>query len=145
MFQKHKYPPHQIRYGGYILGEPVLYIFSFFFTFALLRRRFLAILFFSDYGIIFYSARRTASLVRITETFAISCLRRSYFLLRKKGIPMLNTIESVNSVINNFIWGVPAMICIIGVGLYLSVGLRFCRFANSLCHPRHHRTYFPQA
>ena len=38
---------------------------------------------------------------------------------------MLNTIESVNSVINNFIWGVPAMICIIGVGLYLSVGLRF--------------------
>ena len=38
---------------------------------------------------------------------------------------MLNTIESVNSVINNFIWGVPAMICIIGVGLYLSFGLRF--------------------
>ena len=38
---------------------------------------------------------------------------------------MLNTLESVNSVINNFIWGVPAMICIIGVGLYLSVGLRF--------------------
>ena len=25
---------------------------------------------------------------------------------------MLQTIESVNSVINNFIWGVPAMICI---------------------------------
>ena len=38
---------------------------------------------------------------------------------------MLNTIESINNVINNFIWGVPAMICIIGVGLYLSVGLRF--------------------
>ena len=38
---------------------------------------------------------------------------------------MLNTIESVNNVINNFIWGVPAMICIIGVGLYLSFGLRF--------------------
>ena len=32
---------------------------------------------------------------------------------------MLATIESVNSVVNNFIWGVPAMICIIGVGLVL--------------------------
>ena len=31
---------------------------------------------------------------------------------------MLQTIESINSVVNNFIWGVPAMICIIGVGLY---------------------------
>ena len=29
---------------------------------------------------------------------------------------MLSTIEAVNSVVNNFIWGVPAMICIIGVG-----------------------------
>lgn len=38
---------------------------------------------------------------------------------------MLQTIESVNSVINNFIWGVPAMICIIGVGLYLSVRMKF--------------------
>ena len=38
---------------------------------------------------------------------------------------MLHTIESVNSVINDFIWGVPAMICIIGVGLYLSVRTRF--------------------
>ena len=34
---------------------------------------------------------------------------------------MLATIESVNSVVNNFIWGVPAMLCIIGVGLVLSV------------------------
>lgn len=41
---------------------------------------------------------------------------------------MLQTIESVNSVINNFIWGVPAMICIIGVGLYLSIRLRFIQF-----------------
>lgn len=38
---------------------------------------------------------------------------------------MLQTIETVNSVINNFIWGVPAMICIIGVGLYLSIRTRF--------------------
>ena len=33
---------------------------------------------------------------------------------------MLELITSINSAVNNFIWGVPAMICIIGVGLYLS-------------------------
>ncbi len=34
---------------------------------------------------------------------------------------MLEKIEAINNVVNNFIWGVPAMICIIGVGLYLSI------------------------
>lgn len=38
---------------------------------------------------------------------------------------MLQLIETINSAVNNFIWGVPAMICIIGVGLYLSLRLRF--------------------
>lgn len=38
---------------------------------------------------------------------------------------MLETIESINNVVNNFIWGVPAMICIIGVGLVLSFRTRF--------------------
>ena len=38
---------------------------------------------------------------------------------------MLNTIESINNAVNNFIWGVPAMICIIGVGLYLSIRTNF--------------------
>ena len=38
---------------------------------------------------------------------------------------MLQTIETVNTAINNFIWGVPAMICIIGVGLYLSIRMKF--------------------
>ena len=38
---------------------------------------------------------------------------------------MLETIESINNVVNNFIWGVPAMICIIGVGLVLSIRTRF--------------------
>ena len=38
---------------------------------------------------------------------------------------MLQTIESINSAVNNFIWGVPAMICIIGVGLYLSLRTGF--------------------
>ncbi len=32
---------------------------------------------------------------------------------------MLATIESINNVVNNFIWGVPAMICIVGVGLFI--------------------------
>ena len=38
---------------------------------------------------------------------------------------MLKLIEEINSAINNFIWGVPAMVCIIGVGLYLSIRTRF--------------------
>ena len=38
---------------------------------------------------------------------------------------MLSTIEAINSAVNNFIWGVPAMICIIGVGLVLSFRTRF--------------------
>ena len=38
---------------------------------------------------------------------------------------MLELIKNINGAVNNFIWGVPAMICIIGVGLYLSIGTRF--------------------
>lgn len=38
---------------------------------------------------------------------------------------MLEIIKSVNSAVNSFIWGVPAMICIIGVGLYLSIRTNF--------------------
>ena len=38
---------------------------------------------------------------------------------------MLNTIETINSAVNNFIWGIPAMVCIIGVGLYLSIRTHF--------------------
>ena len=34
-------------------------------------------------------------------------------------------IEKVNGVINNFVWGVPAMLCIIGVGLWLSIRTNF--------------------
>ena len=33
---------------------------------------------------------------------------------------MYELIDSINTVLNNFIWGAPAMVCIIGVGLYLS-------------------------
>ena len=38
---------------------------------------------------------------------------------------MLEIIESINGAVNNFIWGVPAMICIIGVGLILSFRTKF--------------------
>ena len=38
---------------------------------------------------------------------------------------MLSVIESVNTAVNNFIWGVPAMVCIFGVGLYLSIRTNF--------------------
>ena len=34
-------------------------------------------------------------------------------------------ITNLNQAVNQFIWGVPAMICILGVGLYLSIGTRF--------------------
>lgn len=38
---------------------------------------------------------------------------------------MLQAIENINSAVNGFIWGVPAMICIIGVGLVLSCRTKF--------------------
>ena len=38
---------------------------------------------------------------------------------------MLEGISKVNGAVNGFIWGIPAMICIIGVGLYLSIGTGF--------------------
>lgn len=38
---------------------------------------------------------------------------------------MLDRIEAINGVVNNFIWGVPAMICIVGVGLFLSFRTKF--------------------
>ena len=44
---------------------------------------------------------------------------------RKEKKTMLSTIEAINSAVNNFIWGIPAMICIIGVGLVLSFRTRF--------------------
>ncbi len=38
---------------------------------------------------------------------------------------MLEIITNVNTALNNFIWGVPAMVCIIGVGLYLAIRTGF--------------------
>ena len=41
---------------------------------------------------------------------------------------MLYTIENINTAINNFVWGIPAMVCILGVGLYLTIGTGFVQF-----------------
>lgn len=41
---------------------------------------------------------------------------------------MFETIEKVNGAVNSFVWGIPAMICIIGVGLLLSFRTRFIQF-----------------
>ena len=37
---------------------------------------------------------------------------------------MIEWIASVNGAVNNFIWGVPAIICIVGVGLLLTFRTR---------------------
>lgn len=38
---------------------------------------------------------------------------------------MIEMITAVNQAVNSFIWGVPAMVCIIGVGLWLSIRTGF--------------------
>ena len=56
------------------------------------------------------------------DTLKKMCRRKGR---NRKVYYMLHTIETINNAVNNFIWGVPAMICIIGVGLYLSFRTRF--------------------
>ncbi len=41
---------------------------------------------------------------------------------------MVSTIVHINEIINNLVWGVPAMICVIGVGTYLSLFSGFIQF-----------------
>ena len=41
---------------------------------------------------------------------------------------MLHTIETINTAVNNFVWGIPAMVCILGVGFYLSIRTGFIQF-----------------
>ena len=41
---------------------------------------------------------------------------------------MLETIKSINDVVNGLVWGVPAMVCIIGVGILMSVRTKFIQF-----------------
>lgn len=37
----------------------------------------------------------------------------------------METIASINAAINNFVWGISAMVCILGIGLYLSIRTGF--------------------
>lgn len=37
----------------------------------------------------------------------------------------MEAISRINDAVNGFVWGVPAMVCIVGVGLWLSFGTRF--------------------
>ena len=58
---------------------------------------------------------------------------------------MLQLIETINNAVNNFIWGVPAMICIFGVGLYLSLRTRFLQISKiPVCDPHNARKNVPQ-
>ena len=48
---------------------------------------------------------------------------------------MIEIITQVNQVLNDFIWGVPAMVCILGVGLYLAIrtkGLQIRKFGYAM-------------
>ena len=40
----------------------------------------------------------------------------------------MEKIAYINGLVNNFVWGVPAMVCIVGVGLWLSVRTGFLQF-----------------
>ncbi|MBT9779742.1 amino acid carrier protein [Clostridium sp. MCC353] len=41
---------------------------------------------------------------------------------------MFQTVKNINDAVNSFVWGIPAMVCIIGVGLFLSIRTRFIQF-----------------
>ena len=43
----------------------------------------------------------------------------------------MDVVVRVNDAVNGFVWGVPAMVCIIGVGLWLALRLVSFRFADS--------------
>ena len=41
---------------------------------------------------------------------------------------MLEIVTNVNQVLNDFVWGIPAIVCILGVGLYLAIRTRCVQF-----------------
>ena len=43
---------------------------------------------------------------------------------------MINTIASINGTINGIVWGIPMMILILGVGIYLSIRCGFPQFSH---------------
>ncbi len=44
---------------------------------------------------------------------------------QKREENCMDTITGINSAVSNFVWGAPAMVCILGIGLYLSFRTRF--------------------
>ncbi len=56
----------------------------------------------------------------MTSTYHIDKIVKAISKKIKRKYVMLSAIEQINDVLNGFIWGVPAMVCIIGVGLYMS-------------------------
>jgi len=69
---------------------------------------------------------------RFAEVFFYTYIPECGMIEKIKGktrkYDMLQIITDVNSAVNNFVWGVPAMVCIIGVGLYLSCRTHFIQF-----------------
>ena len=43
---------------------------------------------------------------------------------------MLDAISNINGAINSFVWGAPAVILIMGVGLFLTIRLKGIQFRN---------------
>ena len=43
---------------------------------------------------------------------------------------MLDTIARINHVINDFVWGIPMMVLILGCGIYMCIGCRFPQFRH---------------
>ena len=43
---------------------------------------------------------------------------------------MIDVITQINSTINGFVWGIPMMVLILGVGVYLSVRCGFPQFRH---------------
>ena len=43
---------------------------------------------------------------------------------------MVKLIEEINGMINDFVWGIPMMVLILGVGVYLSIACGFPQFRH---------------
>ena len=49
---------------------------------------------------------------------------------RREGFNLMETIASINSAINGVVWGLPAMILIVGTGIFMSCGIGFKQFTK---------------
>ena len=55
---------------------------------------------------------------------------KSNYFCAKGVCNMVETITRLNEALNQIIWGIPMMLLIVGVGLYLSLRLRFLQFRH---------------